>query len=71
MNSQERVLKAINREQFDRLPIFATITPHAAKKLSQNLDLPFEEIKNYNFPDPFAESRFVATPLVTLYCVPQ
>lgn len=43
MTSRERVLKAINHEQPDRPPIFATLTPHAAKKLSKHLHLPYEE----------------------------
>lgn len=43
MTSRERVLKAINHEQPDRPPIFATLTPQAARKLSNALNLPFEE----------------------------
>ncbi|GAG68502.1 unnamed protein product, partial [marine sediment metagenome] len=33
MNSRQRVLKAINHEQPDRPPIFATLTPQVAEKL--------------------------------------
>lgn len=43
MNSRERVLKAINRENPDRPPIFATLTPQTAKTLSDHLNLPYEE----------------------------
>ena len=43
MTSKERVLKTLNHVQPDRPPIFATLTPQAAKKLSQHLDLPYEE----------------------------
>lgn len=43
MNSRDRVLKAINHEQPDRPPIFATLTPQAAKKLSNHFNLPYEE----------------------------
>ncbi len=43
MNSRERVLKTINREVPDRPPIFATLTPQAAKKLSDYHNLPYEE----------------------------
>ena len=43
MNSRERVLKAINREKPDRPPIFATLTPQVAKKLSIHQNLPYEE----------------------------
>ena len=43
MNSRERVFKAINHETPDRPPIFATLTPHAARKLSINQNLPYEE----------------------------
>lgn len=43
MNSRERVLKTINREIPDRPPIFATLTPQAAKKLAGSQNLPYEE----------------------------
>ena len=43
MNSRERVLKTINRETPDRPPIFATFTPHAAKKMSKSQKLQYEE----------------------------
>lgn len=42
MNSRERVLKAINHEQPDRPPIFATLTPQVAEKLASELNLPKE-----------------------------
>lgn len=43
MTAKERVLKAINGQQADRPPVFVTLTPQAAKKLSDHLNLPFEE----------------------------
>ena len=43
MTSRERVYKAINHEQPDRPPIFTTLTPQAAKKLSEFYKLPYEE----------------------------
>jgi len=42
MNSRERVLKTIAHKQPDRPPIFATLTPQIAKKLSEYLKLPYE-----------------------------
>ena len=42
MTSRERVLKAINYVEPDRPPIFANLTPQAAEKLSQALELPYE-----------------------------
>lgn len=42
MNSRERVLKAINHMKPDRPPIFVTLTPQAAEKLSKFTGLPFE-----------------------------
>jgi len=43
MNSRERVLTTINKKQTDRLPIFATLTPQVAEKLSKHLGLKYEE----------------------------
>jgi uroporphyrinogen decarboxylase len=43
MKPKERVLRAINRKQPDRPPIFATLTPQAAEKLSKYLNLPYEQ----------------------------
>lgn len=43
MTSRERVFKAVNHEQPDRPPIFATLTPQAAKKISSHFNLPYEE----------------------------
>ncbi len=43
MKPKERVLKAIQRKEVDRPPIFATLTPQAAKKLSDHQGLPYEE----------------------------
>jgi uroporphyrinogen decarboxylase len=42
MNSRERVLKTINREGTDRPPIFTTLTPQAAEKLSHHFQMPYE-----------------------------
>ena len=43
MTSRERVLKAIRHEQPDRPPIFATLTPQVAQKLSDHYHLPYEK----------------------------
>jgi uroporphyrinogen decarboxylase len=43
MTSRERVIRAINHQQPDRPPIFTTLTPQAAKKLSTHYNLPYEE----------------------------
>ena len=43
MTSRKRVLKALNHEQTDRPPIFVTLTPQVAAKLSKALNLPYEE----------------------------
>jgi uroporphyrinogen decarboxylase len=43
MNSRERFLKTINRVIPDRSPIFATFTPQVAQKMSDFLNLPYEE----------------------------
>ena len=40
MTSRERLLKTINHELPDRPPIFATLTPQIAEKLSADLELP-------------------------------
>jgi len=51
--SKERVLTAINLKEPDRVPIYITITPQVAEKLSEYLG-----IKNYTHPDsPLAENR--------------
>ncbi len=42
MNSKQRALKAINHEQPDRCPIFATLTPQAAEKLAKAMGVPAE-----------------------------
>ena len=58
--SKERVLKTINFEEPDRVPIFVTITPQVAEKLSQFLDIP-----DYTHPDsPLAENRISYTELL-------
>jgi uroporphyrinogen decarboxylase len=43
MTGKERVLKAINGQEVDRPPVFTTVTPQVAKKLSSHLGLPYEE----------------------------
>lgn len=43
MNSRERVLKTIHKEVPDRPPLFATVTPQVAKKLSAQLGVDYEE----------------------------
>jgi len=43
MNKRERFLKTINREIPDRPPLYVSLTPQAAKKLSTYLNLPYEE----------------------------
>jgi len=59
-SSKERVLKAINHEEPDRVPIYFTITPQVAEKLSQHLGIP-----EYTHPDsPHAENRISYTELL-------
>jgi uroporphyrinogen decarboxylase len=43
MNKRERFLKTINREIPDRPPLYVSLTPQAAKKLSIYMNLPYEE----------------------------
>ncbi len=43
MLPRERVLRALNGEEVDRPPIFMTLTPEAAQKMSKHMDLPYEE----------------------------
>lgn len=43
MNSKERLLSVLNGKVPDRPPVFATITPQVAEKLSAFLGLPYEE----------------------------
>jgi uroporphyrinogen decarboxylase len=60
LSPKERVLKAINFEEPDRVPIFVTITPQVAEKLSQFLGIP-----EYTHPDsPLAENRISYTELL-------
>ncbi len=60
LSPKERVLKAINFEEPDRVPIFITITPQVAEKLSQYLGIP-----DYTHPDsPLAENRISYTELL-------
>ena len=43
MNSRERFLQTINRKVPDRPPVFATFTPQVAQKMSEYLNLNYEE----------------------------
>ena len=43
MNSRERFLLTINGEKPDRPPVFATLTPQVAEKMSKQLKVPYEE----------------------------
>jgi uroporphyrinogen decarboxylase len=57
---KERVIKAINHEEPDRVPIYFTITPQVSEKLSQHLG-----ISEYTHTDsPHAENRISYTELL-------
>jgi len=43
MNSRQRAIKAIHHEKPDRPPVYASLTPQMARKLSASLNLPYEE----------------------------
>jgi uroporphyrinogen decarboxylase len=43
MQPRERFLTTLQRREPDRPPLFATVTPQTARKLSTALDLPYEE----------------------------
>jgi len=43
MNSRERFTTVLSGNEPDRPPVFATLTPQAARKLSEYLDLAYEE----------------------------
>ncbi len=43
MTPKERVIKVITGQEADRPPVFTTVTPQTAKKLSDHLGLPYEE----------------------------
>ena len=43
MNSRERFLKTIKGEVPDRAPLYVSVTPQVAKKLSTHMQLPYEE----------------------------
>lgn len=61
LSPKERVLQAINFKEPDRVPIFITITPQLAERLSQYLGIP-----DYTHPDsPLAENRISFTELLT------
>ncbi len=42
MNPRQRVFAAINHKQPDRTPVFATLTPQVAEKLSKAMNVPYE-----------------------------
>jgi uroporphyrinogen decarboxylase len=57
---KERVLKTINLEEPDRVPVYITITPQVAETLSQLLGIP-----RYTHPDsPLSENRISYTELL-------
>ncbi len=60
MTSRERVLKAINFQVPDRPPVFATITPQVAEKVSAYLNIPYEPPL-----DSLLSSRISHTKLLT------
>jgi len=43
MTPRERFFKAVRQEKPDRPPIYVTLTPQVAKKLSDHLGMPYEE----------------------------
>ena len=43
MKSRERFIKTINREVPDRSPLYVSVTPQVARKMSSYMQLPFEE----------------------------
>jgi len=43
MTPKERTLKAINGQKVDRPPVFATVSPQVAHKLSAHLGVPYED----------------------------
>ena len=43
MTPKERTLKAINGQEVDRPPVFTTVTPQVARKLSAHLGVPYED----------------------------
>jgi uroporphyrinogen decarboxylase len=43
MNSRERAIRTLNHQDPDRPPVFATLTPQMAEKLSMTFDIPFEK----------------------------
>lgn len=60
MNQKQRTLAAINRQPHDRPPIFATLTPQMAQKLSAHLGLTYEEPE-----DSLLSTRISHTKLLT------
>lgn len=60
MNQKQRILAAINRQPHDRPPVFATLTPQMARKLSDHLGLPYEEPE-----DSLLSTRISHTKLLT------
>ena len=42
MNPKERLISTLKREETDRPPLFATVTPQTARKLSDHLGIPYE-----------------------------
>jgi uroporphyrinogen decarboxylase len=60
MNQKERVIAAISRQPHDRPPVFATLTPQMAQKLSAHLGLSYEAPE-----DSLLSTRISHTKLLT------
>ena len=60
MNQKQRTLSAINRQPHDRPPVFATLTPQMAQKLSSHLGITYEELE-----DSLLSTRISHTKLLT------
>lgn len=60
MNQKQRTLSALNRQPHDRPPVFATLTPQMAQKLSAYLGISYEEPE-----DSLLSTRISHTKLLT------
>lgn len=47
MTKRQRVITAMNNKQPDRVPVFANLTPQIAKKLGNELNLPYEPVDSF------------------------
>jgi len=53
MNSRDRVIKAFNHEEVDRIPLFITVTPELAGALAENIG-----VRSYTLADsPLSQNR--------------